>query len=895
MKEEIQMRNLKRALSMALAAVMLLGMMVIGASASYSDFTDQDEIVHKEAVALLTDLGVIGGKTPTSYDPTGTIERAALSKMIYFVMMGGTDATPYEGMDIFADVNGNWAEGYINYCASVGIFGGVGKDASGKDLFSPYGTLTVAQAAKGLLVALGYVAEDRGYNGATWTIGVISDAQTNGLLEGISQGVNEPITRDNAAQMIFNALNAQAVKPEYQYDMGTQYVSRYVNDGGTLGENKFNGLKAVTGVVTKNDAAALASNGSAVTTGFTGADAGKSTIGGTTYNVATTLDQLGKQVTIYTDKNNKLYSTVAITTDKNVVTSVSSTNGKTIAAYLAANYTADSLVVNTLANTAVSSSAALPSGATMEIIDNDGDGKIEYALISNYTLGKVVAKSTVNNGSINVSGLTAATAANTVGFDSVELNDYVLGTVIGGKLYVEKVEPFTGTVTAYNSTRDTITIDGVVYDYVTGASVPTGVTTMTDGALSVNSTNRYFLNKAGDIIAYIPGDGTAASTDYALVAGYSYTKASDNLVTGGPAHAEVYLILPDGSAGVYDVAANATGIVPDQTSSFSGASSSAFVLVTYSLNAANEVTLTPKSVGTNGTDTIASVSAAAFKGYPQLSSTAGSYTAIAGTFLNANTVFLFVNSKGVVTRYEGIANVPTMSATAGSIVIKNTSTGLASLVVFAAAPSADVTAGTRAYALSANGEVTSTGTQYPFAVNGEVVYLTLSSAPIAGKVYTYVTNDKTGISTLTEVTSTTGVITAYTSDLMIVGGAPLSYADNMVVYAVSGSDKAGYTVSLSALAANQKITYVLDGDSKVAAAYVLVQDATAKMITGCSDSRFVVNEANHTITAPTGVDGEDIVAAMTVSEGASIKYERGVGITVTAADGSTQLYTIVRI
>ena len=105
------MRNLKRALSMALAAVMLLGMMVIGASASYSDFTDQDEIVHKEAVALLTDLGVIGGKTPTSYDPTGTIERAALSKMIYFVMMGGTDATPYEGMDIFADVNGNWAEG----------------------------------------------------------------------------------------------------------------------------------------------------------------------------------------------------------------------------------------------------------------------------------------------------------------------------------------------------------------------------------------------------------------------------------------------------------------------------------------------------------------------------------------------------------------------------------------------------------------------------------------------------------------------------------------------------------------------------------------------------------------------------------------------------------------
>ena len=32
-KEEIQMRNLKRALSLALAAIMLIGMMVVSASA----------------------------------------------------------------------------------------------------------------------------------------------------------------------------------------------------------------------------------------------------------------------------------------------------------------------------------------------------------------------------------------------------------------------------------------------------------------------------------------------------------------------------------------------------------------------------------------------------------------------------------------------------------------------------------------------------------------------------------------------------------------------------------------------------------------------------------------------------------------------------------------------
>ena len=42
------MRNLKRALSLALASVMLLGMMVVGSSAKgLDDFSDNAEIVNK--------------------------------------------------------------------------------------------------------------------------------------------------------------------------------------------------------------------------------------------------------------------------------------------------------------------------------------------------------------------------------------------------------------------------------------------------------------------------------------------------------------------------------------------------------------------------------------------------------------------------------------------------------------------------------------------------------------------------------------------------------------------------------------------------------------------------------------------------------------------------------
>ena len=72
------MRNLKRTLSLALASVMLVGMMSVGASAvNASDFTDADEIVNKDAVSTMTALGIINGKEDGSYfDPTGTVTRA---------------------------------------------------------------------------------------------------------------------------------------------------------------------------------------------------------------------------------------------------------------------------------------------------------------------------------------------------------------------------------------------------------------------------------------------------------------------------------------------------------------------------------------------------------------------------------------------------------------------------------------------------------------------------------------------------------------------------------------------------------------------------------------------------------------------------------------------------
>ena len=77
------MRNLKRALSLVLAVVMVIGLMVVGAGAvSYNDFPDRDEIVNKDAVSMLTTLGIIEGTDQGTYNPTGNVDRAQMAKMI---------------------------------------------------------------------------------------------------------------------------------------------------------------------------------------------------------------------------------------------------------------------------------------------------------------------------------------------------------------------------------------------------------------------------------------------------------------------------------------------------------------------------------------------------------------------------------------------------------------------------------------------------------------------------------------------------------------------------------------------------------------------------------------------------------------------------------------------
>ena len=198
------MRTLKKTLCLVLCLAMMAGLCCVAASA---DFNDAEEIVNKEAVDVLTGIGVINGIEQEdgtfNFDPNGTLTRAQACKIITF-LLGDEDLG---GTCNFTDCQGHWAEGYIAYCANAKIVAGYGDGT-----FGPDAKLTGAAWAKMLLCALGYKAENENMVGADWEISVAKLAKKTGLINGIEKfDGSAEISRDEACLLAFNALNIPMV------------------------------------------------------------------------------------------------------------------------------------------------------------------------------------------------------------------------------------------------------------------------------------------------------------------------------------------------------------------------------------------------------------------------------------------------------------------------------------------------------------------------------------------------------------------------------------------------------------------------------------------------------------------------------------------------------------
>ena len=217
---------MKKLLALVLALVMSMSLVTISNAA----FSDVDKIDHKEAVEVMNALGVINGMPDGSFAPAGNVTRAEMAKMITIIMLGDIDAAAFKGTATdLTDINGHWAEGFIKYCYSQGVIAG-----RGDGTFAPNANVTAVEAAKMLLVAIGYNATVQGYVGSQWSINIIRDAQLSKLFADLSVTSTKVLTRDEAAQMIYNAVDADLIEktPSLNINTGSITYSYKANDNG---------------------------------------------------------------------------------------------------------------------------------------------------------------------------------------------------------------------------------------------------------------------------------------------------------------------------------------------------------------------------------------------------------------------------------------------------------------------------------------------------------------------------------------------------------------------------------------------------------------------------------------------------------------------------------------
>ena len=590
------MRNLKRALSLVLAVVMVIGLMVVGASAvSYNDFSDRGEIVNKDAVSMLTTLGIIEGKPDGSYAPGEGVDRAQMAKMISVIMNQGTDNSAlYENSPTgLTDIASNWAKGHINYCYTTGIIAG-----RGNGTFDPSAGVTAVEAAKMLLVAAGYDPKTEGLEGSDWAINTNALASRLGIFRSFTKDVTQPLNRDDAALLIYNALDVEMIE---KYENG--YAIAY-NDSRTILSAMY-GVYKVEGVVLGNEYAVL--NGTdydeSMMDGKTLLAAGYKIIASTTsntmvedpatkkdttFNVETPVEYLGKTVTMYVRKDTILANSevLGVTLNEKANTIVTSVANETDMKYLLKGtgislksneteyYVNYGIVKNEDAANDIlkldRKSTVTPNsnGIELEIIDNDSDGVAEYVLWVQEDLTVITSlnekKETIAFGSDTDKDITSYNKGRAIDledvtlYDGAEEGDIVLVRTYGGHYYVSQPEVVTGEMESYSSNetkKQWVKVDGTEYKpsfiNVSGEGYAEEFYTFDvtecakDGGVQWDTKYDFYLDSNGYVAAFKPAEKTV--NNYALILESGYMPgafASDTT-------AKVTALLSDGTEGTY--------------------------------------------------------------------------------------------------------------------------------------------------------------------------------------------------------------------------------------------------------------------------------------------------------------------------------------------------------
>ena len=208
------MRNLKRALSLTLASVMLLGMMVVGAGAAgFPDVADDNDNV--EAIEVLQAIEVMVGNADTgNFEPDRSVTRTEMAVVMANLLK--LDYKYYEASCPFWDVP-TWARPYVGACYANKIVSGYGDGTYGA--LDP---ITPVQAASMMMRALGYFQYSEDYKDGFETATVRQGTQI-GIFEGIGSSADKDMTRGQVARMALNALESEMVT--FTGTPGTTYTT----------------------------------------------------------------------------------------------------------------------------------------------------------------------------------------------------------------------------------------------------------------------------------------------------------------------------------------------------------------------------------------------------------------------------------------------------------------------------------------------------------------------------------------------------------------------------------------------------------------------------------------------------------------------------------------------
>ena len=671
------MKNLKKVLSLVLALSMALSLMTVAFAADASDFKDYNEVKYDEAVDVMVAAGVFNGKDGNKFAPNDTLTREEAAKIVTYMMMGQKEADKLTTtVAPYADVAANrWSAGAIAWCTEKGILTG----SNGK--FYPTGKLTGLAFSKMLLVAMGYDAKIEKLEGNSWAINSATLAINNDLDKGMEKvSLSGNLTREQAAQMAFNAMKADLVdyenrgteiklsdgttvivgaskaatvenkdkdKDTIAKDAVLQFAEKYCRDLSKVvgtSEDDF-GRPAVEwkydkkSVGTYADEADYSYDGEVTRADLYG-DVGKSIV----EDLEDSTEAKAK-LTVYSDGEKKVTdakSGIKNFFDKNNTKSIGANsdltgNGTRTEVYVDDDNAVTIVIINTY---------------LVKATDDYNTKKETVAIEAVGTNAAPIKASTISSEDFNVS--------------DVKEDDYLLITAAGSAASnkeiksVEPAEVVTGTVNSYSAGKN-VTVAGTKYEYAFKAD--TGSTNGTKVAYEIGEDTTIVTDKNGYIL-YV---------DEVTVAADKYVYISEIAEKGDFANSKTFVAdayFLDGTHKTIDV--------KDKYSNNDAVSKvTTGAWYAYSVNSSDKYTLTKLTAG-NAENNTGSVKVSGTATLVENGKVSVGGSESGNIKANASTIFVVVDDDDVVTAYTGIAKVPTIKAknadlTATYVLAKNAS------------------------------------------------------------------------------------------------------------------------------------------------------------------------------------------------------------------------------